>query len=280
MLLSLSGTPSRAAVAIAMMICVITGAERPAASQPADATLRYDWKVDGALTAIGGLGWVMSEAVFKHRLAPSTCRWCDLDLNPLDASVRRALRWDNIDAGNTGSAITGFALAPAAALGLTALAARHDGRLGEWGPDALVILESTVLAVDLNQIAKFSIGRQRPLVRDGKAYPADDANVSFFSGHTTFAFALAVSSGTVASMRGYRWAPIVWGSGLALAGATGYLRIAGDRHYLTDVVVGAAVGSLVGVGVPLLFHRSRHDAAGPTAALTPAAMSVAWRWVW
>ena len=37
--------------------------------------------------------------------------------------------------------------------------------------------------------------------------------------------------------------------------ATGYLRIASDRHYFTDVMAGAVVGTAVGVGVPFLFHR-------------------------
>jgi hypothetical protein len=35
-------------------------------------------------------------------------------------------------------------------------------------------------------------------------------DVSFWSGHTSLAFALAVSSGTVASSRGYDLAPLVW----------------------------------------------------------------------
>jgi membrane-associated phospholipid phosphatase len=37
--------------------------------------------------------------------------------------------------------------------------------------------------------------------------------------------------------------------------ATGYLRIAADRHYATDVLAGAAVGTGVGLGWPLLVLR-------------------------
>src|SRR6059058_3168029 len=72
-------------------------------------------------------------------------------------------------------------------------------------------------------------------------------NLSFFSGHATLAFALATSAGTVASMRHHRLAPVMWAVGLLLATTGGYLRIAADRHYATDVLTGALVGSAVGI---------------------------------
>ncbi len=58
-------------------------------------------------------------------------------------------------------------------------------------------------------------------------------------------------------MRGYRLAPWIWGAGLSLAVATAYLRIAADRHYASDVTVGAAIGSLTGFAVPYLFHNPK-----------------------
>ena len=39
---------------------------------------------------------------------------------------------------------------------------------------------------------------------------------------------------------------IIWISALGLASATGYFRIAADKHYFSDVFVGAIVGSLIG----------------------------------
>ena len=39
---------------------------------------------------------------------------------------------------------------------------------------------------------------------------------------------------------------LIWGSTYALASATGYFRIAADKHYLSDVIVGAIVGSSIG----------------------------------
>jgi membrane-associated phospholipid phosphatase len=127
----------------------------------------------------------------------------------------------------------------------------------------LLISEATSIAMAMNQTVKFIVGRERPFVhalpeadKPHTAHPSDN-NVSFYSGHATLAFAMAVSGGTVASMRRYRLAPWIWGGGLALAAATAYLRIAADRHYASDVATGAVVGSLTGFGVPYLFHNPR-----------------------
>ncbi len=70
--------------------------------------------------------------------------------------------------------------------------------------------------------------------------------------------ALSKASGTPrASLRGYRGAPYVWALGVPLALLSGYLRIAADRHYTSDVLLGAALGSLFGGLVPWLLHRPR-----------------------
>jgi membrane-associated phospholipid phosphatase len=74
----------------------------------------------------------------------------------------------------------------------------------------------------------------------------------------------------VATLRGYRAAPAIWAVGAAAALTVGYLRIAADRHYFTDVLTGAAIGTAMGVGVPFLFNRQRRPGrvgprAGPTA---------------
>ena len=56
-------------------------------------------------------------------------------------------------------------------------------------------------------------------------------------------------------MRRYRWTGVIWAVGLAGAATVGYLRIAADQHYFTDVLVGAAAGSAIGFAVPYGFHR-------------------------
>jgi membrane-associated phospholipid phosphatase len=196
-------------------------------------------------------GLVLSE-VFKEDLVSTKCRWCAR--NPFDEGARNALRWHNTGAANLTSYVTAFALVPLSAYGLAALAGA-DRRSGTLGQDAMIVTEATVAALALDQAVKFIAVRERPFVRTAEGPLSAESRVSFFSGHTTLAFALATSAGTVAQMRGYRMAPVVWATTLPMALLSGYLRIAADKHYATDVLVGMLVGSLFGVGLPLLAHR-------------------------
>ena len=256
----------------------------PAAAQSAaPRALRWDPAVDATVVTLGVTGVALSEAL-KPEIAPSRCRWCSADW--LDERVRAALLWRNTAAADTTSGIIGFVVTPVAVGGLDALAAAHDGVGRYAGEDILLIAEAGVLAADLTEISKMVVARERPFVHalppESKpltARPADN-DLSFFSGHTSVAFALATAAGTVTTMRGYRWAPAVWSVGLVAASATGYLRIAADKHWLTDVLVGAAVGSIVGLLVPLVFHSPISDPGetSPTAALRAPLplLAIAW----
>lgn len=248
--------------AVLVLSLVVGGARsaRGAEPQAPPGELRYDWKVDGALTVTALAFWGGTE-LLRSQLAPATCRWCQVD--SLDTSVRDALVWNDTSAANLASNIGAYVVVPLVGLGVTALAAEHDGRRSDIAGNSLVIAEAVAVSGALSQIVKFTAGRERPFVH---ALPADekpltaqpsDNNLSFYSSHTSFAFALATASGTVASMRKYRLAPLVWTAGLVSAAAIGYLRMAADCHYFTDVLMGAAVGSAVGFAVPYLFHRSR-----------------------
>lgn len=233
-------------------------------------TLRYSVPIDVTITAVGAVGWVVPE-LLKRPLTGPACRWCERapdgtrTVNGLDTAVRDGLRWSNTSTPALISDIIGYGLAPASAIGLTVLV----GRLHGGGPqrdlwalwDALIIAETAALAMDVNQLVKFIALRERPryqFATDAERAmmaPPGDEILSFFSGHTTFTFALATSAGMVSSMRGYRLAPLVWATGLTLATSAAYLRIAADRHYFTDVLTGMFVGAGMGVLLPWLAHR-------------------------
>ncbi len=255
----------------AFIACATLGIVTPAAAEPPPPELRYDLALDLSVTAVAGGAWIGSE-LLQAQIAPSSCRWCDVD--GLDSAVRDAARWSNTSAADTASGVTGFVVAPLFAFGADALAAVHDGRGSRVGVDALTIAEATVLAMDVNQAVKLAVARERPFVhalsaaaKASTSQPSEN-NLSFFSGHTTEAFALATAAGTVATLRGYTWAPLVWAVGMPVAAATGYLRIAADKHYLTDVLTGAIVGGAFGFGVPFLFHRPVTASGSGTPALT------------
>ena len=203
---------------------------------------------------------------------PEKCRWCyraadgSDTLNPFDKSHPRRAGLE-VDRGRRLREL-GDRLRHRADLGarLLAGAAAYDGAASGAALDVLLVGEAVVVAQSINQVAKFALARERPFVhylpsapdgvRELTASPSDD-NLSFFSGHSTLAFSIATSSATVATLRGYRLAPVLWASGLAQAAAVAYLRIGADKHYFSDVMLGALVGSAIGIGLPMLFHRPR-----------------------
>ena len=69
----------------------------------------------------------------------------------------------------------------------------------------------------------------------------------------------------VAHQRGYRSETAIWVGGMAMGVATGYLRIAADKHWLSDVLVGTVIGLGSGLAIPLVFHG---DAIRGTAPVT------------
>jgi membrane-associated phospholipid phosphatase len=254
----------------ALLAAAVLGVAATARAEPPQAQMRFDPDLDITVTVYAGAAWLVTE-LDKVDFAPQGCRWCDVSLNGFDAAARRALLWKSPETASSLSNVAVFGLAPVSALGLSALAAWHDHRQNNIPADALLVLEATLVAMDLNQATKYLAGRARPYQRfqdaavlAGRPDP-HDADLSFFSGHTTAAFALAASSGTVASLRHYRWAPWVWAQGLALGVVSGYLRIAADRHYMSDVLTGAAVGAAVGFAVPFLHRPGRPFTIGPTA---------------
>jgi membrane-associated phospholipid phosphatase len=76
-------------------------------------------------------------------------------------------------------------------------------------------------------------------------------------------------------MRGYAGVGIVAGVGFTLAACVGYLRIAADQHYLTDILVGSAVGGLVGWAIPRVFHSpSPTSSTGAGLRLPPIGLTL------
>jgi membrane-associated phospholipid phosphatase len=232
----------------------------PAAAEPAhwyEGSAGHRRLTHIAAAVLGGGLYISSETFLKDDLAPADCRWCDPP--GLDRSIRDAAVWRDRDLAGSLSNLSGYVLAPVVGLGLTMLASsgtRAD-RPARWIDDALPIVEAAVASGLVNQVVKLGVGRQRPFVSYADpGRPADlDDNLSFYSGHTTLTFAIASSAGLVAHRRGYRLEALIWSAGYALAATTGYLRIAADKHYLTDVATGAVVGTAIGLAVPLLLHR-------------------------
>ena len=206
--------------------------------------------------AVGGAFYLALEFGLKEKVSRGDCRWCKR--NGLDTRLRTLWKWDKVENADLASNLTGYVGAPVYALGLLAAttAGEHDVR--RWFDDTVPVLQAAIITGIVNQTVKILFARRRPFAEfKGVSVQkrAGDINTSFFSGHSALAFAMATSSGTVASLRDYKSAPALWIGGLVLAGATAYLRVGSDAHYFSDVLVGSVIGAGIGIAIPLVFHQ-------------------------
>lgn len=130
-----------------------------------------------------------------------------------------------------------------------------------WGRDVVVLLETFAVNYAATNVVKVAVQRPRPFSYDADSSVGDpqdgDARLSFFSGHTSTAFAMATAYASLFQARHprSRWIAPVWVLGLGFAGSLAVARVEAGKHFWTDVLVGAAVGTSIGVIVPAL-HRS------------------------
>lgn len=252
------------------VVLAATLAPADAAAQTAGSEgLRYKASLDVPLTLVG-LAGTAGPTLLTDPTGPWTCRWCDRDvsgadtLNGLDAGVRRHWRWSDREKAQGWSNAT---LAASFVVPTAAFVGARGGFGDGLGNEMLLVLESSALTMALTEGTKYLFRRARPWAcfgdpPAGEHLGSREGVMSFASGHASLSFALAVSTGSLASLRGDDGKEWVWVSGLTFAAATGYFRVAADRHYFTDILAGAAIGATVGWVVPRLIDR-RPDPVGP-----------------
>ncbi len=244
------------------------------------------------VTVTGGTLFVLNDSLAQHMGDP----WIG-DPGPLDRWVTDAL-YRGPDAGSWLGGVpdlTGATLGPAVAVlfyvgnGATDLV-RGTGWTGN--PNAVhemvAFAEAFGATTTLTFTTKLVVGRERPMYaldREPGAEPEPDAYQSFFSGHTSSAFCIAafaardlgdwLVSGPLQEAGGIsrtlvgRVLP-----GLVLYGAAtvvGVSRIVDQKHYLSDVLTGALVGTAIANGV---YARHFDRTGAPRRHATPA---ITWR---
>lgn len=145
----------------------------------------------------------------------------------LDSSVQGSLDGRCFRCGSTGATAGGVAVVPV--VGALFLAGRFAPQ-GTFRATSYDLAQALAVNAVWTGALKYSLHRQRP---DGGDY------YSLPSGHTSSAFSLA----TVANAH-YGWKVGV--PAYLLASGIGLSRIEANRHYLSDVVAGAALGIVVG----------------------------------
>lgn len=180
-------------------------------------------------------------------------------IHPLDDNIQDSFDKGNLF-GDTGNDIIGWGLSPYS-LGGISIATWIIGYKTEKPKLELTgkaLTEAMAISLSIAAVGKLAFRRERP----------NGDNFSFPSGHSTAAFS---SAGVLTTFYG-------WKAGIpsyALATLVGISRIDDDKHFLSDVLMGAVIGTVVGVGTAL-YHKKKnpHLFLAPQITSEKAGMSL------
>ncbi|MBL4634478.1 MAG: phosphatase PAP2 family protein, partial [Kofleriaceae bacterium] len=207
-----------------------------------------DWKVDGIISGSAFAG------IFLMMLLPvdRSNRWQGEIFGSLDEPVK-----DNFSrtAAHLSDGLVTTVVAAPLLLKFADGVDENDARF------ALVYGETLGLSLLANSIAKYTVQRPRPYVynrdpqvREYREDAGDDAYVSFYSGHASMSFSAAIAGSYLYALESdnENAKAAIWGVELGLATATSLLRVRAGKHFYSDILVGAAAGSAIGLLVPAL----------------------------
>ncbi|HSQ42205.1 MAG TPA: phosphatase PAP2 family protein [Fibrobacteraceae bacterium] len=231
-----------------LLICLLLLLS-PLNAETAGGAYGLSWRKDVSLS-LAGLGiFAVGQWRISHMEAYDGT-FDKSDLFPWDRPF--AGTW-NVHADLASDILSGTGVFPVA----IALAGWHQGDLdgNDVATQVLMLFEALSLQSGINLCVRSLRVWPRPLMlgdQGGSERDAADASGSFYSGHSSAAFTIAVFSGTwfQHTYPHSRWIPWVWTGTLTLATLTAALRVAAGKHYPTDVVTGALIGSFIGWIVP------------------------------
>lgn len=215
-------------------------------------TLKKELLIGASGMSLGMAGIFLSQHVLPltpeeiNNLSPS-------HVNPFD---RSAIYQFSSRAAQTSDILVGFS----AILPLTLLS--QNSIREDWKIVGIMYLETMMLSLAVPLISKAHIKRIRPFVYNNKVPLEEklDQNTlkSFYSGHATYAFASAVFLSTV--YHHYyphsKYKTYVWSSSLSLASLVGYLRYRAGKHFPSDILTGAVIGSAIGWAIPFMHQAN------------------------
>ena len=133
------------------------------------------------------------------------------------------------------------------------------------GQLSVLFVESMATTGALFSITAALVEKSRPLVYN-TSIPAEermdnDEQRSFFAGHTASTAAATFFAAKV--FHDFNpdspWRPVVWGVAAAIPATVGYLRIKSGKHFLSDNLVGLAVGAASGILIPEIHKKKNKN---------------------
>src|SRR5262249_14907443 len=241
----------------------------------------YEFDMKKDLAAMGVAGGLAAVPLFLHvkHSCPSTPSTTSSS-TPI-CSASNVNGFDRGIAGRSNDAIDVVSYgAAAAAVGWPFAAMYLDAPNGAL-TDGLVTGQAVLMNLAVNQWVKYGVHRTRPFVYNlpvnDKTRDKDGSYYSFYSQHTSLAFAAGISYARTYALRhparGRRW--LVYTAAIGGGAAVGSMRVLAGRHFPTDVMTGAAAGTSMGVLIPWL-HQKR-PATGLIVLPAPSGASVSLR---
>jgi len=148
------------------------------------------------------------------------------------------------------------------------------------GQISVLFVETMATTGALFTMSAGLVQKSRPLVYNtalsNEKRIAKDEQRSFFAGHTA-----ATAAATFFAAKVYNdfhpdsnLKPLIWGVAAAIPASVGYLRIKAGKHFLTDNLIGYAVGAASGILIPELHKRTNDNLKiYPTMGLNPGGLN-------
>ncbi len=238
-------------------------------SSYAQSPYQCSWGKDSYIIGAGGIIAVTGFFLDRAVSSPTIEEIDQLSRASVNGFDRSATNYYSEKAASTSDVLYGIAIAAPIVL-IADQTMRND-----WQTITLMYLETCSFMGGSVLISKGSIERFRPFTYNSDAPIIkkldSDARKSFFSGHTTTAFASAVFLSTVYSDYNPKseWRPYVWAGSLLMASVVGYLRYESGMHFPTDIITGAIVGSAIGYVIPWM-HRVEKENISITPGMPPS----------
>ena len=126
----------------------------------------------------------------------------------------------------------------------------------DFGKVGLFLAQSIIVNTALTDLAKSFAKRKRPFVYNAMVdLPPKlekDARASFYSGHTSTVAAMYFLTAKIYAdfHPESKFRPVVWTAAVLIPATQGFLRMNGGKHFLTDVLTGFVMGSVIGFLIP------------------------------
>lgn len=218
---------------------------------------------DGVISAAGiGISyWGLTRMNDKAPLSEEYLNWVALNPEQAKAHISKFDRWSAGNFNDNLSNLTDIPFYTSFTLPLFFLA--DEKTRSDFGQIGLLYLETMAVTGSFYTQSAGWINRNRPLVYnadfDNDARRDIKATNSFFAGHTAATASASFFAAKIFNdyFPNSRAKPFVWAGAALLPAMVGYGRLEAGKHFLSDNLVGYALGASIGVVVPHLHKISK-----------------------